>query len=261
MSSPVTMERTRSLVDTDRPLVGESRYVSYATRASIFLTLVAFSALLWPPLWLAPAISAVFAGRGIWLAQRFPDRYRGGRVALAMLLVSLFLLAFAPSRYVAGQAMLIRTAQNHAEAWLELIRQGKLYEAHQLSLERHERVPPMADLERHYRQRYPEGGERLREMMDIRDPYRMFQKYYSEPPLKQMREAGQNAQYTYRNAAILPRPESRPAVIIELHYDAVLPTESTTYKLPLLIQMERTTNLSTGEHHWHVRFVGERRPS
>ncbi|GIW91218.1 MAG: hypothetical protein KatS3mg109_1650 [Pirellulaceae bacterium] len=246
--------------EVDYPDVVDLRATSRSAWFSVPLTALAFTSLLAPPLWFAPWVSAVVAARGVWLAHRGPDRWKGGRLSLVMLLVSLFLMAFAPSRYVYSQRLLISTARRHAEAWLELIRQGKLYEAHQLSLEQHERVPPLADLERHYRQRFPDEGERMREMMDIVDPHRMFTKFYGEPPLLQMRQAGQQAQYAYRGAKILPRPENRPAVIVELHYDAVLPTGSVTYRLPLSIQMERTSHLATGENHWHVRFVSERRP-
>lgn len=255
-----TMERPL-VIEPDLPVVGDLRVTSRAAWFSVPLTFVALAAVLAPPLWILPLLSATVASRGVWLARCYPDRWKGGRLALAMLWVSLFVLAFAPSRYVIGQWLLIRTAQRHADSWLDLIRHGRLYEAHQLSLERYERVPPRTDLEQYYRQRYPEGGERLREMMDIKDPYHMFHKFYGEPPLKQMREAGEQAQYTYRGAAILPRPENRPAVIVELHYDAVLPTKTATYRLPLSIQLERTVNLRTGESHWHVRYVAERRAS
>ncbi len=251
----------RTPPELDFPDVVDLRRMSRSAWLSIPLTALAFLSLLSPPFWFLPWVSAVVAARGVWLARRGPDRWKGGTVSLAMLSVSLFLLAFAPSRYIFWQQLLVTTARQHAEAWLDLIRQGKLYEAHQLSLEQHERVPPLADLERHYRPRYPDEGQRMREMMDIVDPHQMFTKFYSEPPLLQMRQSGRRAEYTFRGAAILPRPENRPAVIVELHFDAVLPTDTHTYRLPLNIQMERTMHWSTGENHWHVRFVSERRVS
>lgn len=117
---------------------------------SLLLGILSATALIQPLLWAVPAVAAALslvAMRRIALSEvRLPGR----GLAVAGLGLALLFGSWAPAWYLSRYYVLVRQARERSETWLELIRQGRLYEAHQLAIPHGDRARPGENLEALY---------------------------------------------------------------------------------------------------------------
>ena len=116
-----------------------SQYRSVSWAAILALILGLGSALaVFNPLLVAVAVagtgSSLFA---LWQISARPDVLSGRNLALAALFLSVFFMVFAPTRLGIRSRVLQQRGQQLADAFLSLLKEGKAYEAHQLSNLKH----------------------------------------------------------------------------------------------------------------------------
>ena len=154
-TTPSTLARTPepgfSSVE-DEALTGY-RPVSRLAIVSLVLGLLSAAALLHPLLWILPILAVLLAGIAFRQTVAPASELRG--TGLALTAISLGIPVRLPCRVLAIQfsAALDRQASEYSTAWLELVRQGRLKEAHQLTMYSAERLSPDVSLEEAYAKR------------------------------------------------------------------------------------------------------------
>lgn len=114
--------------------------------------LAAWLALLHPALWIVPGVGALLAALALRQIRRSEGELSGRWIALAGLSLSLVFGAAAPTRLLSDQWWLAREAEQAADQWFALLREGHPERAYQLTIAPHVRRPPADDLRQHYRQ-------------------------------------------------------------------------------------------------------------
>ncbi|HEY6564498.1 MAG TPA: hypothetical protein VIY86_08380, partial [Pirellulaceae bacterium] len=107
--------------------------VAFLLGIGSFLALFHFALWSVPVLGIAASLAAL---RGTTV-----EGVTGRKLAVLGLILSLFFGAVTVSRHLVGEALLVRQARAAADAWLELVRVGRLREAYQWSIGAHRRVP------------------------------------------------------------------------------------------------------------------------
>jgi hypothetical protein len=126
--------------------LSQYRSISWAAILAVMLGLASVLAIFNPLL-----IAVAVAGTGMSLialrqiAAR-PDVLSGRGLALTALFLSVFFMIFAPTRLGIRSRVLQQRGQQLADAFLNLLKEGKTYEAHQLSNLRHRSPAQLPDL-------------------------------------------------------------------------------------------------------------------
>lgn len=123
------------------------RTVSRLALAAGFVTLLSPTALIHPLLVVVPLAAAVLS----FLTLLTINSEQVGRtLAICALVPALGFAAYSPTRYFSRQQRVFESAERYANQWLQLIAEGRSFEAHQLSLTAFERQSPDVDLAVHY---------------------------------------------------------------------------------------------------------------
>lgn len=148
--------------DTESPPAVERRPVHRVALGSFLIGSLSWLAAFHPALWLVPAIGIVLS-LAAWRAVSGgggESRFRGRRLAIVGLALSVFFLAYAPVRQVSRQQRLYAEAERVSREWITLVCQGQLREAHQLRLRYDLRTPGDQPLDEFYKK--PEHEQDLK---------------------------------------------------------------------------------------------------
>ena len=99
-------------------------------------------------------------------------------------MLAVFFGTWAPSRHFSRQAWLVHHARNNAEIFLDLLRQQKLEEAHQLHLHQNQRRESDVSLEEYY-------GSRPEARTD-------YDAFFSVPPLDELVPSAATATFSFQ---------------------------------------------------------------
>jgi hypothetical protein len=151
-------------------------------------------------------------------------------------------------------------ARQFAESWLELIRVGRLYEAHQLTLKEAMRASAGVSLDEVYRKKndhehdhahaghsHSKNDSEMMENLMEQKPPEMFETFFHEPVMQRMRDLGRDAHYRFRgNLQVIP---SGPiSELVEMVFDVTEPGSSKSF--PILISLERQFDIGVAD--WNV---------
>lgn len=224
----------------ERPLSGY-RGVSVAAVLAGLLGVASALALVHPLLWIVPLVTIVVALVALRAIQRDGSNLTGSGLALCGLALALLFGLWAPARLLSRQWQLYHQAQVYADEWLELIRQGKLHEAHQLALQPVERQPAGTKLEPIYGQ-----SEQLT---------KRYKTFYSESPLKKMAAAADKASYHFLGGDGIAPPEhstEQVALKYEMQYENAAQARSQTIRV--VLDREETEN---GSFVWRISEIAD----
>jgi hypothetical protein len=213
------------------------RPMSLLAFLTLALGLVSGIALAHPIAWFAPAITLVI---GVYSLRRISEpraNLAGRRLAMLGILLAVLFGAWAPSRYYTRQRHFFEAARQFADSWLALVREGKLQEAHQLTLMHHRRQATTAGLPRFYRE-----NEQERQALA---------NYFRKPLIKSLVELGTKAEFVYRAGhAISPPEDGRQLVVLD--YEARWQDESGPRTLPFLLSLERQDLPDSNMNIWRI---------
>src|SRR5688572_30400891 len=131
--------------------------------------------------------------KGTWLAT------------IGLCLATLF-LGWGMTHQIARTAVLAREAQRFAEAWLDLVREGKIQQADQLMRDAAARPRTEEELTEYYR--------------TDREASENLQMFFGREPMKGFREAGAQVTYSLRRIAAQSRYSQSDEIVLEYAYDA-----------------------------------------
>lgn len=149
---------------------------------------------------------------GLFAARQLaaPDSMQSGKHAAQWgVFLCLMFGLWAGTWLIYRQNLIANQARQCAERWLEMIHNGQLHEAHQLTLDEDKRVAPNTMLDQHYAYRErrlpsldPSAGgtaDNQEEMMSAMEPspYELFNQFFGASPAKRLSELRGRAKYEY----------------------------------------------------------------
>ena len=242
---------------------GESvsyRAVSRLAVTALLLGAASSLALVHPLLWIIPPAAALVAIFALRVIAAHSTELVGRGAALAGLALALLFGTLAPAWLMSRQGLVYAEARTHADAWLEMVREGKLHEAYELHLPARERHTSSASLHETYG-----DAAQLTESTPVASPLDMmrpdprasFRNFFSAPPVNTLVVTGKAGELVFvGNESQSHRAEAFADDITlryELRFDDRGPTRNSTF----LITLTRTYEASARRATWHVTSVRE----
>ena len=139
----------------DRPMLSEPEFeyksVSLLSVLAFVLGLASILALLSPVGWIVPFAGSIVSLVATIRVHCNADRFTGKKLAMIGMCLSLWLGAWAPTKYFADRQFLSQSSAEYTEQWLNYVVAGDIEIAHQATLEFRFRQPLGTDLKEHYR--------------------------------------------------------------------------------------------------------------
>ena len=141
---------TRVFYD-ERPEMGDETSMNPWAIVSLLLGIASVVAVVSPLLWVLPIVTILTGLMALRSIAASEQAVRGRGMVVFALTLACFLGGLAPVRHVSRQRALFTQAGKQVEAWVDLFRQGKYMEAHQLQLGFQERATAEASLVEFYK--------------------------------------------------------------------------------------------------------------
>lgn len=238
MSSASQQPHVSSL---DETAVTTYRSISLAAVLALLFGCASALALVHPFLWVVPVVAvvtAIFALRGI---AREGANLTGRGLAIMGLVLALFFGTWAPARIVTRQMHLYRQARPYADQWLELVRAGQLYEAHQLMKLAGERQKPGSSLEVFYT-----NSAEARKDLDHA---------FEMKPALTLRSQAENATYEYLGGDGVSSEEGGHIEFVSLRYLMRYEEHGLAKETPIRIVLQRGDSEEPGVFYWSIRAI------
>lgn len=262
----MTAERNQ-FSDIEELEVPEYRPASKGAIVAWGCALLSWLALIHPLLLVIPILGAILAVT-VYVRAMPEERLRWGKgkSVLAMLFCVVF-GTWSISAAAYERKILSDQAHQFAVEWLELIREGKLYEAHQLTLTEDQRAEPGESLSDHYaikERKFPEGGPKDGSMSDPKEmmammtpsPHELFRNFFSEAHPKRLSELAGNATYHFLRTVQVHNANTRDTLIKQL-YGVDYSERGQRHRFVIGIVMERA--LDDRVANWRVSRIEEPR--
>jgi hypothetical protein len=217
--------------------------VSVPAVLALLLGVASAGALISPLWWCIPLVAATLAVLALRSIARSERVVLGRRAAVIGLLLGLGFVGWGVTRYYLRQRILQQQAHQHADAWLQLVQQGRLHEAHQLHLGQDQRQTPEADLAKYYR--------------DSREPQREFHSFFDVAPVRDLVDQGAHGRLRFLGdkGVLAEGAPGTSSDVITLSYALDYEQDGQPTSLPFLITLVRTRNRGDADARWQVRDV------
>jgi len=124
----------------------EYKPLSVLAITAFVVSFVSLLALAHSLMWVLPIVSLAVSLIALVRLTR-PAAQEGGKtLAILGLLLTLLIIGYIPARTISRQQEISRQGREYAREWLQMVLNGKLKEAHQLSLRSHERETVYLDV-------------------------------------------------------------------------------------------------------------------
>lgn len=218
--------------------ISSYRAVSKLSILALALGLASLLAVVSPVLWILPIIGVLVAVIALRSITAHPQLLTGRGIAILALTLSCFTVAFAPARHLTRQTRLYAQSRQWGEHWLELLRDGKVREAHQLRLPFNERAAVESALIDHYAQ---EQGKM------------MLESFSMQSPVSDILRWGQRCQVRYVGNVNV---ESKGSIdTVTQQFEVKLVDSNPPYTMKLELALSRRSFPGTNEARWEVQDV------
>ncbi len=221
----------------------ELRSVSGLAVAALVLGIVSAGAVAVPLMWVVAAAGVAVAGVALGSIAKDPGRKLGRSAAVAGMVLSLLFASWGVSNYLTRQRLIYRQAEEFAQRWLQMVLDGKLREAHQLTIPQSERHAPETDLVKFY-----EANEERRFAYDD---------FWKQSPLSALIELPENASCRLVGDERMEtdRDSSGRTESVTLQFEVQYERDGRLQRLPVQMVMARTRERYSGEASWRVAAV------
>ena len=149
-----------------------------------------------------PVAGVVLALMAMWQLRSPENKQSGRMLAVFGLGLSLLFASWAIAREASRDLHLYGQARVFAANWFELLRQGKVQEAHQLVMSEQGRAAQGVPLGEHYAVSVePKNKKAASDMQQMEQmmikPHAEFAAFYSQPVPQRLRELGKKARYEF----------------------------------------------------------------
>jgi hypothetical protein len=218
------------------PEVVGYRSVSGWAVAALVLGLLSPAGIVAPILWLIPAMGFAAALFAMWSITTAQGQKSGWYLAVLGLLLSIFFGVAGPARAITRNLWLETRAQRIAQVFVDLLRQNKPLEAHELT-------KPAS-------QRRPHGPNALELIQKNPDVKREYDRFLNGELVKTLLERGESADVELASASFLGSNERQDVLTVPYHIGSKDAGKSVSVSGE--IGLERTTELMTGRELWRV---------
>jgi len=232
--------------------------------AALILGILSATALIQPLLWVVPVVAVILSFVAMRQIALSDERPSGRVLAITGLSLAVIFGSWASTWYLSRYFLLVRQAREHSEAWLNLVREGRLYEAHQLSISYSERARPGEKLEPLYTApRDASAQSKPADTGDVPMPPapqlpEVFQQWRQNKPLDQIIAFGKNSQLRFDQHLKLTRIGVGHTMFEEL-FTAAYNKEGLPATLQFKVVVERI--VSGDIAHWQVTRVEDAKSS
>lgn len=255
--------------DLEPEQLGDYRPLNRLALVSLILGLLSSLALIHPVFFLVPVLAFLCSILALRQMPAGDQRQSGRALAILGICFSLLFVSWGVGREISRQRYMFRHARHFAEEWLELFRQGKYYEAHQLSmmesrrlepgesLEKHYAPPPtpdMAEIDRKRKESDPSSPEMMSDMMKMMEPSAAdeFKAFADRDMIKRLQQLGPKVTFVFRsNVAILKTGPASERV--DQLFEARSEVDGQPKSILFKVQLER--NFQTGLGDWRMLDV------
>lgn len=267
----VTGDSQAQFSELDQLELSEYRPLNRAALGTFILGCLSAISLVHPGLIVIPILTVFMAVIALRQLQSAELKQSGRALATIGLYVAALFGSWTGFHHLTRSAHLYHQAQAFAEQWLNLLREGKAYEAHQLLVRESERVAPGTSLEQHYsleaaeeHRLQSEKMARIRSADESEPPMEMdemmgppprdnFNQYFNDPLPKRLREMGRDARINFLTRVQLV-PVGSDEIVIELIFEIVPGNGSNSRSFPVAITLQRTVPPGLTAD-WHVSRV------
>jgi hypothetical protein len=191
--------------ELEQPELAEYSPLNRCALISFVLGWLSGLALLHPILGIVPLVGTILAIVALQQLRSTDTKQSGRTLAVIGLGLAVLFGTWAIARQSSRDLRLFSQARLCAEEWLELLRQGKLEDAHQLTLPEESRAPAGLALKAHYaaddhdhKAHEKAGTPAMHEMMEMMmHPHVELDGFFSEAVAKRLREMGPRARYEF----------------------------------------------------------------
>lgn len=221
------------------------RTVSRTAVASLLLGLLSAAALSSKLMWCVPIVGVTLAIVALWTISKRESVVLGRRAAQIGLALSLLFLTSATTGHLVRQLTLRQQARPHTTKWLEMVREGRLREAHQMYLPQSERQQLGTNLKNYY--------EATREAREDKEYF------FTQSPLIDIVELGRQGQLRFEaNEEVARIRESGENMdLIVQRYAVDYEVDGRPQTLSFLISIARAYDSQHGEARWRIRGVDD----
>jgi hypothetical protein len=223
--------------------VVQHRPVSRLAVASMLLGLVSAAAIANPLAWCVPIVGVTLAIAALRTLSTENSMVLGRKAALAGLVMALLFGSCGMTRYFARQQWLYRQARPLAQRWIELVREGRLYEAHQLHSPQRDRISPGGDLDDFY-----QGEDGAQSSLEV---------FFEQPPLSEIVRIGRRGQLRFEGDEDIDfaREGGAKSEIVILRYAIDYEEDGKPQTLSFLVSVARKYDAEHREARWNVHEV------
>jgi hypothetical protein len=232
MSEVESKERVASIAE-------EAPIWSKLAIATFVLSLASPLAMVTEFLWPTTFLTIVFGIAAIVLTARGGESVRGGWLATFAVFLSLFSLSFAITRYAAHQNAMNSEAISFAEQWFAMIKEGKLNEAHQMSMGFEHREAPEIPISEAYRL-----NEQAKNNRDA---------FFLQLPIKYLVKDPQNSNVRFLRLA--GREVDEKADVVKLRFSIRYRELEVPHEITFTIGVARYRHPQFEDHRWMIRGV------
>jgi len=224
------------------PEIVQYRVVSGWALAALVLGLLSPAAIVAPILWLVPAMGLAAALIAMWSITTAQGQKSGWYLAILGLLLAIFFGVAGPARAITRNLWLETRAERIAQVFVDLLRENKPLEAHELTKAASQRKPL---------------GENAMELIEKNpDMKREYERFLNTELMKTLLERGETAEVELSSASFLGSNERQDVLTVPYHIgskDAAKPLSVSGE-----IGLERTTEMMTGRELWRVMPMAQR---
>jgi hypothetical protein len=237
------------------------RTVSRLAMVSLVLAILSSLALLRPLLWIVPFTAAALAVCALASISRRSSELSGRTVALLALAIALMIGVWAPTRHLGRERYLTRQAAQYSRQWLELLHEGRLYDAHQHHLPLKDRAKAGTSLEEEYEKRDTQQEAAARRgpggmYLEVK-PGDAYDEFFDQPIPQRLAELGARARYEFLGIDGVNRDEREKADTVQARYRVDYEEDSQPHSFQIRVVVVRELQPESNEGHWFIAGVSE----
>jgi len=221
------------------------RTVSRIAVAALVLGLLSAAALVSKLMWCVPIVGVTLAVIALRTIAKDQNVVLGRGAAQVGLVLGLLFFASATTNHFVRQRSLFRQARPHTSRWIEMVREGRLREAHQLTKRQESRQPLGANLQGYY-----EATRDAREDMEG---------FFDAPLLAKIVELGREGQLRFDadEEVSTGRERGGNSDLIVQRFAIDHQIDGKPQSLSFVVSINRAYDSDDGEARWRIIGVAD----
>jgi hypothetical protein len=261
-----TESKAAEFSSTEETTLVEYQPVNRFATASLVTGLLSATALAHPLLWAVPTLTVVLAWIALRQISKSKGEQRGEFLAKSAMALALLFASWSISWFASDFIVLSAEARRCADTWLNRVRDGRLYEAHQLTLQASQRVKGDEPIEEVYQQTpnpvradavkkdSPGDTPDMTMKMMRQELPTLYQQFIVAPPMSKIISLKKDWQFTFVRTISITH-SSQYSIYMLLEYE-IRPSSNSGLQ-PLRVVLDLESERAGKEARWRVSQIAE----